>query len=227
MKLVLLGTTGYHPNEHRQTPCLLLPSCGAMLDAGTAVFRAARYVQTPELDVFLTHAHLDHVVGLTYFLDVLHALPRLKVRVRGEADKLAAIREHLFAEAIFPVLPPLEFVPLEAPRPPGGSPSPLPDAAVTLCDGGRVTWFPLVHHGGSVGYRLDWPDRSMAYVTDTTASPDARVSRGDPRRRPVGPRVLLSRRARRLGPKDRPQPHLGRGGSGAAGRRGPAGAGPP
>jgi ribonuclease Z len=173
MKLVLLGTTGYHPNERRQTPCLLLPSCGAMLDAGTAVFRAARYVQTAELDVFLTHAHLDHVVGLTYFLDVLHALPRLKVRVRGEADKLAAIREHLFAEALFPLLPPLEFVPLEAPRPPGESPRPLPAAPVTLCDGARVTWFPLVHHGGSVGYRLDWPDRSMAYVTDTTASPDA------------------------------------------------------
>jgi ribonuclease Z len=28
----------------------------------------------------------------------------------------------------------------------------------------------LVHPGGSVGFRIDWPGRSMAYITDTTAS---------------------------------------------------------
>ena len=39
--------------------------------------------------------------------------------------------------------------------------------------GGRLTFFPLEHHGGSLGYRLDWPGHSLAYVTDTTASPDA------------------------------------------------------
>jgi ribonuclease BN (tRNA processing enzyme) len=30
-----------------------------------------------------------------------------------------------------------------------------------------------VHPGGSLGFRLDWPGRSLAYVTDTTAAPDA------------------------------------------------------
>ena len=42
-----------------------------------------------------------------------------------------------------------------------------------LSGGGRLTHFPLVHQGGSIGYRLDWPGHSMAYVTDTTADPDA------------------------------------------------------
>ena len=37
----------------------------------------------------------------------------------------------------------------------------------------RVTAFPLEHPGGTLGFRLDWPDRSMAYVTDTTAHADA------------------------------------------------------
>ena len=36
-----------------------------------------------------------------------------------------------------------------------------------------MTYFPVEHPGGSVGYRIDWPDRSLAYVTDTTASADA------------------------------------------------------
>ena len=42
-----------------------------------------------------------------------------------------------------------------------------------LADGGTLRYFPLEHPGGSVGYRLDWPGHSLAYVTDTTASPDA------------------------------------------------------
>jgi ribonuclease BN (tRNA processing enzyme) len=31
----------------------------------------------------------------------------------------------------------------------------------------------LDHPGGSIGYRVDWPDRSMAFVTDTVADPEA------------------------------------------------------
>jgi ribonuclease BN (tRNA processing enzyme) len=38
---------------------------------------------------------------------------------------------------------------------------------------GRLTHFPLEHPGGCIGFRLDWPDRSLAYVTDTTATANA------------------------------------------------------
>ena len=79
MKLVLLGTTGYHPSDRRQTPCLLLPECGVMLDAGTATYRAADYLQTSELDIFLTHAHLDHIIGLTYLFSVTHVHPLQRI----------------------------------------------------------------------------------------------------------------------------------------------------
>lgn len=161
MKLVLLGTTGYHPNEQRHTPCFLLPASGAMFDAGTAMFRAPRFLSGPTLDVFLSHAHLDHIIGLTYLFSVVRQHPLERVRVFGEEEKLAAIRKHVFSEFIFPVLPPMEFCPLE------------PEGAVELADGARVVHFPLKHVGGTVGYRVDWPDRSMAYVTDTTAAADA------------------------------------------------------
>ena len=30
-----------------------------------------------------------------------------------------------------------------------------------------------MHPGGSLGFRLEWPSRSMAYITDTTAKVDA------------------------------------------------------
>jgi ribonuclease Z len=159
MRLILLGTTGYHPNDRRHTPCLLLPECGVMLDAGTATYRAAEYLTTPELDVFLTHAHLDHVIGLTYLLSVTRVHPLRRITLHGRPDDLKAVEEHLFAEALFPVRPPFTMRPLAE--------------TVPLPGDGRLTHFPLSHRGGSLGYRLDWAGHSMAYVTDTTADTSA------------------------------------------------------
>jgi ribonuclease Z len=159
MKLVLLGTGGYHPSDARQTACLMLPETGVLLDAGTAMYRAKRFLRTDELDIFLTHAHLDHVVGLTYLIDVLADRTMKRVTVHAEPEKIEAIRTHLFAEALFPVPPRCEFAPVAR--------------EVALPGGGRVTHFPVAHPGGAVGFRLDWPGHSMAYVTDTTAAPNA------------------------------------------------------
>src|SRR5438876_3666067 len=158
MKLVLLGTTGYHPNRRRHTACMFLPEVGVVLDAGTGMFRVRDHLATPHLDIFLTHAHLDHVAGLTFLLGILHGKTVDRVTIHGEADKLDAVRQHIFAEEIFPVQPTYEFRPLAK--------------EVVLPGCGRLTHFPLKHPGGSIGLRLDWPGHSLAYVTDTTASDD-------------------------------------------------------
>jgi ribonuclease BN (tRNA processing enzyme) len=159
MHLRFLGTAGYHPTDRRQTACLMLPEAGVVLDAGTGMYRAGELLQTDTLDIFLTHSHLDHVIGLTYLFSVLAGRDNVAVRVHGQASKLDAIATHLFAKPIFPALPPLHWQPLAD--------------AVPLAGNGRLSWFALDHPGGSVGYRIDWPDRSMAYVTDTTADPQA------------------------------------------------------
>ena len=159
MKLILLGTTGYHPSDSRQTACFMIPELGIVLDAGTAMYRVRDHLATPALDIFLTHAHLDHVIGVTYLFDVVRDRQVERVTVHAAPDKLAAIEEHLLAEALFPVRPPCEFRPLTG--------------DVALAGGGRLRSFPVEHPGGVLGFRLDWPGHSLAYVTDTMAARDA------------------------------------------------------
>src|SRR5687768_9381101 len=98
MKLLLLGTAGYHPSETRHTACLMLPESGIVLDAGTGFFRVRQHLQTSTLDILLTHAHLDHVAGLTFLLSTLHQQQVDRVTIHGAAEKLAAVRDHLLSD---------------------------------------------------------------------------------------------------------------------------------
>jgi ribonuclease BN (tRNA processing enzyme) len=132
-----------------------------VLDAGTGMFRLAPHLLTDEVDILLSHSHLDHVVGLTYLLDVFHQRPMRCVRVWGQARFLAAIQTHVFNESIFPAMPKIDWCPLDGSS--GASPGAQHRSAW------KLTWFELEHPGGSTGFRLDWPDRSLAYITDTIA----------------------------------------------------------
>ena len=161
MKLHFLGTTGYHPNNHRQTACLMLPEIGVIFDAGTGMFRVRDLIQTDTLDIFMSHVHLDHSIGLTFLYDVLSGKHLSRVTVHVAKDKIGTIRDHLYSRQLFPVEPNYELRPLNVDRP------------IELADGSKITAIPVKHPGGAHAFRLDWPDRSLAYVTDTTAERSA------------------------------------------------------
>jgi len=153
MRVEFLGTGGYHPNDRRHTACIMLPEIGLILDAGTSMFRVPRYLRTEELTICLTHAHLDHIAGLSFLLPQLLDGRIKRARVFGSAGTLKAVREHLFSDALFPADPGLQYHELP-PR-------------LDVGEGGVLTHFPLTHPGGSLGFRIDWPGRSLAYITDT------------------------------------------------------------
>jgi len=157
MRIIFLGTGGYHPNERRHTAGVFLPELGIALDAGSGFFRAQQHLQQKTLDIFLTHSHLDHICGLTFFLVPVLDGTVEHVRVHGSTETINAVREHLFAPAIFPVMPPFEWLELTT------------ESQVPLAQNGTLRCVELEHPGGSLGFRLDWPDRSLAYITDTTA----------------------------------------------------------
>ena len=166
MRLNCLGTVGYHPNPHRHTSCYFLPESGILLDAGTGVFRLSPLIQTSTLDVLLSHAHLDHTFGLTFLLDTLYERPVDQVRIWGEAEKLEVIQKHLFHELLFPATLKAEWCPIDG------------LLSFTIGDA-TVTWQPQEHPGGSVAYRIEWPERqkSLVYATDTVGDPGRESSR--------------------------------------------------
>ncbi|MEM6331521.1 MAG: MBL fold metallo-hydrolase [Planctomycetota bacterium] len=163
MKIVLLGAGGYHPNSRRHTACVMLPELGVVFDAGTGAFRIPQHLATDRLDIFLSHTHLDHVFGLTSLIGLFEGDDAARLTVHGEPAKLDTVRDHLFSPLLFPVEPNFTTKPLQ------------PTVEVA---GARITSFPLVGHpGGTIGFRLDMPGpgggKSMAYVTDTIADPEA------------------------------------------------------
>jgi ribonuclease BN (tRNA processing enzyme) len=167
MKIKCFGTAGYHPSEHRHTSCYYIPELSLLLDAGTGIFRlTAELLADPResVDIWLSHAHLDHVVGLTFLLDTMAVTTLKRVRVFGEAAKLQAIRDLIYHDLIFPVEPTIEFIE-------------LPDSASPFLVSGyrdySVQWLPLEHPGGAVGYVIEYAGKRLAYITDTTAYPDS------------------------------------------------------
>lgn len=170
MHATFLGTSGYHPSESRHTTGLAIPSAGVLLDAGTGTFRlpqvlgAERGAEVP-LDVYLSHAHLDHIAGLTYFIVWLEQKRLGRVRVFARPDVHEAVDRHLFSDAIFPVRIDYERCPIE------------PGDTHTLADGSTLRTRSQPHRGETLGFRVDTPPGgSMAFCTDTTADPQDKAA---------------------------------------------------
>jgi len=179
MRLHCLGTVGYHPNGSRHTSCYALPDSGIVLDAGSGIFRLGPLIRTEGLDIVLSHAHLDHVLGLTVLLSVLHRHPVRRLSIWGEAEKLEAVQRHLFSDLLFPVRLRAEWKALDG------------RDSVRLGCGAELTWRRQTHPGGSLAYRLAWPPgvfggsrrgtadgglsagKTLVYATDTAGDHDA------------------------------------------------------
>lgn len=175
MKVVLLGTNGFGPSEDGHTACCMLPEVGIVLDAGSGLFRMSDYLQTPALQIYLSHAHLDHIIGLTYLWGAVMRRQVDGAKGRSEDTDLKtllaqtdAFTSRISIAATATILAALyeRFGKWE------GQEYLTLDKQQQLPQDGVLTYFPVSHTTECIGFRLEWKGHSMAYVTDTIADPE-------------------------------------------------------
>jgi ribonuclease BN (tRNA processing enzyme) len=133
----------------------MIPELGLVFDGGSGFYKVLERVQTPELDVFFSHAHIDHTCGVPAVQALLFFTQCKTVRFHGLQETLDAIKT-LLTPPLFPEEVNVNYCPLDN--------GPLKIQGVT------ITHFSLVHRGPCVGYRVEGPNVSFAYVTDTTST---------------------------------------------------------
>jgi phosphoribosyl 1,2-cyclic phosphodiesterase len=149
------------------TPCVEV-RCGPhtlIFDAGTGIRplgdALTKAANTSDFDIFLSHGHIDHVIGLPFFAPLF--VNNQVVRVwAGTLQPAGGVQEAVRKLMSFPFFPlqvdalhaELEFRDFRV----GDTINPRP--GITL----RTA--PLNHPGGAVGYRIDHGGQSVAYVTD-------------------------------------------------------------
>jgi phosphoribosyl 1,2-cyclic phosphodiesterase len=149
------------------TPCVEI-RCGSytlIFDAGTGIRQLGnaltKAANTTDFDIFLSHGHIDHVIGLPFFAPLFVAGQVVRVWA-GSLQPTGGVEKAVRKLMSFPFFPlqvdalqaELEFRDFRA----GDVINPRP--GVTL----RTA--PLNHPGGAVGYRIEYGGQSVAYVTD-------------------------------------------------------------
>ena len=147
--------------------------CGDRLlifDAGTGLRPLGRMLaesgRPTDADLFFSHFHMDHICGLPFFAPIYD--PATRLRLWGgnllPARRVVQAIEQMMSEPLFPI-PPDSF-----------------KAAIQFHDfyagdvlkphpGVMLRTAALNHPGGATGYRLEYTNSAIAYITDTEHRP--------------------------------------------------------
>jgi len=157
MKIIFLGTNGWYDTDMGNTVCILIraKAFDLILDAGNGFYKLDRFMDRTDkkpLYLFLTHFHLDHIIGL-------HTLNKFSFPQGLVICGPTGIREVLTQFVNFPFTAALSDLPypveiLELPVSAARLPFP-------------VEALPLNHPVPTLGYRITLEDRIISYCSDT------------------------------------------------------------
>ena len=165
MRIKVLGCSGGVGPGLRTTS--LLVDDRVLIDAGTGVGDLSLAQMARIGDVFLTHAHLDHVCGLAFMADNLFDLVDRPVKVHATAETLGTLREHLFNWKLWP-----DFSKLPDEKNPLITWHEVVPGRANPVNGHTLTAFNVLHTVPGVGYALEGAEGTFAFSGDTYATED-------------------------------------------------------
>jgi len=164
MKLTILGCSG-GIGSGRHTTCLKVDD-DVLIDAGSGI-TTLDFEQLLAIDhVFLTHAHLDHVLGLPLLLDSVADLRATPVTVHALPEVLEVLSAHLFNWQLWP-----DFREIPSAEAPWVRFAPLPFGEALTLKGRSFTPLPVNHVVPACGLRVATAAGSLVFSGDTTRSP--------------------------------------------------------
>lgn len=161
MQVRVLGCSGGIGAGARTTS--LLVDDDILIDAGTGVgdldVAALRAID----HVFLTHAHLDHVVSVPFLVDTVGAQRDRPLTVHAQEATLATLWQNIFNWHVWP-----DFTQIPDKQRPYLKFEALAPGASRELNGRRLLSVPVLHAVPAVGYLVSGARGSLAFSGDTT-----------------------------------------------------------
>lgn len=156
------------------TSCIEI-ACGErtlVFDAGSGLRvlgnRMIRDNKIADIDLFISHCHIDHLIGLPFFMPAFEKGSRVRLwagNVAAAGGLQATVRK-MMSYPLFPIeiemaQGMIEFTDFN------------PGQVLLPREGIVVRTAALNHPGGAIGYRVEYAGQAVAYVTDTELSDNA------------------------------------------------------
>lgn len=133
-----------------------------LLDAGEIGELIRIEEQYTITDVLLTHAHLDHIIGLPFLGDIIFGRNQRSISIISIPEVIEVLHRHLFNNRIWP-----DFTRLPAEGPPIFSLHSIPPEKTCSIGEFEIIPFPMRHTVPSVGYLVRENDNALLYSGDT------------------------------------------------------------
>lgn len=159
MKLEILGCSGGIGHGLKTTTFLIDESL--LLDAGTGVELLKMDQMLAIRDVIITHAHIDHIIGLPLMLATIYDQHQEPINVYALPEVIEALKQHIFNWTIWP-----DYTCLPEKKPIVRLHKVKVGDKLSL-QGKNIEVLPASHPTPTVGYFIEQDDSSFAFSGDT------------------------------------------------------------